>query len=71
MPWAILRDGEVYFTTDFARELKNVIGEIGGLKGIAELLGFEYKVVKLNGRSLRVMKTTLDKLVEFLSFTQN
>jgi len=71
LPWAILQDGEVYFTTDFARELKNVIGETGGLKGIAELLGFEYKVVKLNGRSLRVMKTTLDKLVEFLSFTQN
>ena len=31
------------FTADFARELAGVIGDIGGLKSIAELLGWEYK----------------------------
>jgi len=38
LEWASLRDGKVYFTIGFAKEIEEKIGDVGGLKGLAELL---------------------------------
>ncbi len=43
IPWLTKSGDHVFFTSDFARELEEVIGDIGGLKSIAELLGWEYR----------------------------
>ena len=70
IPWAILKekDGYIYvvFTTSFVNELKNVIGDIGGLKSIAELLGWEYKRGEKIGKKSR--SAIIVKLGEFIEF---
>ena len=66
LPWAIIKDRYVIFTTEFARELGNVIGDIGGLKSIAELLGWEYGVHKIGKKSIRGAFVKMDELIEFL-----
>jgi len=42
IPWCMLRGEEVIITSGFVEELKKIIGDIGGLKSIAELLGWTY-----------------------------
>jgi len=72
IPWASLKKGEgedliVVFTAEFARDLEPVIGNIGGLKSIAELLGWEYKHAKLGGgRQGKVAAVKLSELLDFL-----
>ena len=68
LPWAAPKGDSVVFTAGFARELAKVIGDIGGLKSIAELLGWEYKAVRLShGGVVKGIMVSLDKLIEFLS----
>jgi len=66
LPWAYLRDERVYFTSGFARALESRIGNLGGLKGVAELLGWEYKVARNEGYLSRVAIVPLDALFSFL-----
>lgn len=54
----------VYCTTGILKELKRVTSSSYNLKSVAELLGWEYKLVKLD-KSKRVMITDYD---DFLSF---
>ena len=66
LPWAYLHNGLVYFTSGLARSLEREVGNLGGLKGLAELLGWEYKNMK-DGRSVRkVAITPLEALLSFL-----
>jgi len=68
IPYIIYRDdGTIIFTIGFREELRSVIGDIGGLKSIAELLGWEYKLVKIKGRVMKAITTKYESLVEFLS----
>jgi DNA polymerase III delta prime subunit len=66
LPYAKLQGDKVYFNSEFARELSKVIGDIGGLKSIAELLGWNYQIVKL-GKTARVAGVPLEKFVDFLN----
>ena len=69
IPWAIMKDGEtVIFTTGFAETLKPVIGDIGGLKSIADLLNWEYrKSIKINKRVIQGIVVKFNELMEFLA----
>ena len=72
IPWAylVLRDGynEVRFTAGLIDELKPRVGDIS-LKSLAELLGWEYKVTKVNGRSVKTVVVKLRDLINFLEVT--
>ncbi|MCC6053900.1 MAG: hypothetical protein LM589_01070 [Thermosphaera sp.] len=78
IPWIIKSGDYVFFTPDFARELAGVIGDIGSLKSIAELLGWEYKPRHpvRKGKTITsyiVIKVPLEDLLDFLrppSFTE-
>jgi len=67
IPWMIRKNEDVLFTSAFVEELGNVIGDIGGLKSIAELLGWEYIVARVGKRTIKAIKTTIEELTEFLS----
>jgi len=67
LPWAILKNSTVYFLAPLAEELRPFTGDIGGLKSIAEVMGWDYKVVKIGGRTTRVATSTIDILLELLS----
>jgi len=71
LPWAILKGEEVLLTSGFAEELRRVIGDIGGLKSIAELLGWEYRErvsLRMGKRvtSVSCIAVPLDELLGFL-----
>lgn len=71
IPWLTKSGDYVFFTTDFARELAEVIGDIGGLKSIAELLGWEYrpKHPVRKGKtvtSYTVIRAPLEDFLDFL-----
>jgi len=67
IPYIIWRnEGTIVFTSGFREELRNVIGDIGGMKSIAELLGWEYKVVKVKKRPIKAIITKYQDLLEFL-----
>lgn len=66
LPWAGLKDDDVCFLTPLVDELRPAIGEIGGLKSIAELMGWEYKNVKIWRRVVKAAVTPLDSLLEQL-----
>ena len=66
IPWIIKKGDEVIITTGVISELQQVIGDIGGLKSIAELLGWEYSKRKIGGHSIWVITTTLDNFIKFL-----
>ena len=69
LPWAYLKKdvdllaSKVIFTVDLARELRSVIGDIGGLKSIAEIMGWDYGVEKVGGKARKVAYVTLGKLL--------
>jgi len=67
LPWAVVEKDTVYFRSPLAEELQPIIGDIGGLKSLAELMGWEYRVVKIGGRPTRTAATPLDSLLELLS----
>lgn len=66
IPFLILKNEEVIATTELSRQLEEVTGNIGGLRGLAELLGWDYRVVKIGGKTHRVAVIELNKLIEFL-----
>jgi len=67
LEWGGLKDDKAFFTVGFAKEVEERIGDVGTLKGLAELLGWEYKNIKVNGKTIRAALVPLDKLIEFLS----
>jgi len=67
LEWAGLRDGNAYFTIGFVKEVQERIGDVGGLKGLAELLGWEYKLIKIDGKPRRVAVVSFERLLEFLA----
>ncbi len=66
LPWAYSKDGKAYFTSGFARALESRVGNLGGLKGVAELLGWEYKVVRQEKKLRKAMVISLEDLISFL-----
>jgi len=68
IPWLIRRGDEVLITTGILRELERLIGDIGGLKSLAELLGWEYVSKKKLGKSVvSVVRTSVEDLLNFLT----
>jgi len=71
IPWLLRKGDTVYITRGIVKELERVMGDIGGLKSLAELLGWSYEK-----RSIRLGKRVesnyfviveLEDLVRFLS----
>lgn len=61
------RDGmEVYCTTGLKKELQHVTSSSYNLQSVAELLGWQYKPVKINKKSMRVMLCSYDEFLSFL-----
>ena len=56
----------VYFTTGLKKALRDVNQVCYDVKSIAELLGWHYDSIKINGKSARVMYVNIDKFVKFL-----
>jgi hypothetical protein len=66
LPWLLGKDEYIYITSGVLPELEKEVGDIGGLKSMAELLGWGYAVIKVNGKATRAISTTVDGLVAFL-----
>ena len=71
IPWLFRSGDYVVFTPAFAKELAGVIGDIGGLKSIAELLGWEYKKKHTFRRgktttSYNIVRVPLEDFLDFL-----
>jgi len=67
IPWLILKNGNVVITPAIRREHRDLIEPLGGLKGLAELLGWNYGVVKLKGKSCRAVMVQLEEFIDFLT----
>ena len=68
LPWAILKNDNVYITRSVINVLEKKGIEVpGGLKGLAELLGWEYRYAKIGRRSTRVVVCSLNEFIDFLS----
>jgi hypothetical protein len=67
IPWLLDRGEEVIITGGLVEELEEVVGDLGGLRGLAELLGWDYKDRKIGGRTVKVAVTTLKDLARFLA----
>jgi hypothetical protein len=63
IPWLLSTDEEVIITTAIIEELKPLIGDIGGLKSLAELLQWDYRPKKVSGKT---MWTAIVKKEDFL-----
>jgi len=72
IPWLLLKKDTVIVTTGIMHELQELIGDIGGLKSLAELLGWEYTPkysFKEGGkvRSVSVIQVQKDEFTTFLA----
>jgi predicted RNA-binding Zn-ribbon protein involved in translation (DUF1610 family)/DNA-binding Lrp family transcriptional regulator len=67
IPWLLDRGEEVIITGGLVEELEEVVGDLGGLRGLAELLGWDYKDRKIGGKTVKVAVTSLRDLVKFLA----
>ena len=71
IPWLFGKGEEVYITSGIIHELEKEIGDIGGLKSLAELLewGYTKKSIRLQGRKLTnyLIYTQLETFMEFLA----
>lgn len=56
----------VYFTTGLKRALHGANQVCYDVKSVAELLGWKYKVMKIDGKSVRVMNVEFTKFIRFL-----
>jgi hypothetical protein len=65
--WLVGRGEEILVTVGLVEELKDVVGDMGGLKSIAELLRWSYEPRKIGGRTVKVAVTTVDRLLELLA----
>jgi hypothetical protein len=70
LPWMLPRtDGnneKILITTSILSELWKHIGESWDLKGLAELLGWSYKNVKVGNRVLKAIEVDLKTFTDFL-----
>jgi hypothetical protein len=71
IPWLLRKGNTVYITRGIVNELERVVGGIGDLKSLAELLGWGYdrKSIKLGKKVMNnyFVIVDLEELVEFLS----
>jgi hypothetical protein len=67
VPWLLSRGEEILVTRGLVEELVDVVGDIGGLKGLAELLGWNYLPRKIGGKTVKVAVTSIRDLVSFLA----
>jgi hypothetical protein len=77
IPWMMHRQDregriDIIITTGLIDELTPIIGDIGGLKSIAELLGWEYNPkcsfrIKGKVKNINIIRTNLNDFLEFLS----
>jgi hypothetical protein len=67
IPWLLSRGEEVIITRGLVEELLDVVGDIGGLEGLAQLMGWEHAVRRIGGRNTRVAVTTVRDLVKLLA----
>jgi hypothetical protein len=72
IPWLLLRGNEVVIVSGIIKELESIVGDIGGMKSLAELLGWEYdpKFTMREGKRVKgsvAIKVTLGDFIEFLS----
>lgn len=73
IPWIILKkkgrkgnEYEVCFTSGIKDRLKEITSQAYNLKALSELLGWEYKTVKLQPKSLKLMVVDYDEFMSFL-----
>ena len=73
IPWIILKkkgrkgnEYEVCFTSGIKDRLKEITSQAYNLKALSELLGWEYKTVKLQPKSLKSMVVDYDEFMSFL-----
>lgn len=77
IPWILYRQNregriEILLTSGLVNELTPIIGDIGGLKSIAELLGWEY-IPKYSIRvgkgvkNISIIRTTIEDLLDFIT----
>ena len=71
IPWMILKGSEVIITYGIVEELRRIIGDVGGLKSIAELFGWSYHPKKSfrigkKVKSVACISVSLEELIEFL-----
>jgi len=71
IPWLFGKGEEVYITSGIIHELEKEIGDIGGLKSLAELLewGYTKKSIRMQGKIYAnyLIYTQLDTFMEFLA----
>ena len=71
IPWLLRKGDTVYITRGIVKELEKVVGDIGGLKSLAELLGWGYdqKSIRLGKKVVNnyFIIVDLEELVGFLS----
>jgi hypothetical protein len=65
LPWAFRKGEKVIFTTRLVSELQRRIN-VDSLKSIAEMLGWNYGVVKVGKQAVRAAWVKLEDLLEFL-----
>ena len=67
IPWLLMKGTKVILTTEFRRKIEEEIGDIGGLRSIAELLGWTYqRNFKLGKRNIQVILVDYEDFVNFL-----
>ncbi len=71
IPWMMLKGGEVFITYGIVEELRRIIDDVGGLKSIAELFGWNYypkKSFRINKKvkNMACISVSLEDLVKFL-----
>jgi hypothetical protein len=77
IPWMMYRQDKegriiIIITTGIMKELTTLIGDIGGLKSVAELLGWEYKSkqsfrIGKEVKNTNIIRIDLNDFLEFLS----
>ncbi|ADJ54264.1 primase/DNA polymerase [Hyperthermophilic Archaeal Virus 2] len=71
IPWLLRKGNDVLITTGIMHELEEVTGDIGGLKSLAELLGWEYMKYSMREgervKNMAVVKASLEDLLSFLT----
>jgi hypothetical protein len=67
IPWLLSRGEEILVTRGLVEELMDVVGDMGGLEGLAKLLGWDYRDRKIGGKAVKVAITSLRDFVKFLA----
>jgi hypothetical protein len=67
IPWLLSRGEELLVTRGLVEELVDVVGDMGGLEGLARLLGWDYRDRKIGGKVVKVAVTTLRDMIKFLA----